>query len=175
MSFAKIAARSAALSGALVALSAHYAAAAPALATTNVNLRQGPGTTYTVVLTIPGGSTVDVAGCSGEWCQVAWHGQNGYVIATSIDQGGPEGPPPPGAGPGPGGPPPPGPGGPVGAYPPPPGPGGPVAAYPPPPPGYAPPPVYVAPPPYYYGYGPYYGGGYYGGGYYGGGYYHRHW
>ena len=67
MSFAKIAARSAALSGALVALSAHYAAAAPALATTNVNLRQGPGTTYTVVLTIPGGSTVDGRTASSPW------------------------------------------------------------------------------------------------------------
>jgi hypothetical protein len=135
----------AALSGAIVAISAQCAAAAPALATTNVNLRQGPGTTYTVITTIPGGSTVNVTGCSGEWCQVGWQGQSGYVIATSLDEGGPGGPPgapPPGA----------------------------VAAYPP---GYVPPPVYVAPPPYYYGYGRYYGGYY--GGYYGRGYYHRHW
>jgi hypothetical protein len=174
MSFGRIAAGMAALCGALLALPAQHAAAAPALATTNVNLRQGPGTTFTVITTIPGGSTVDVAGCSGEWCQVVWQGRNGYVIATSIDQGGPEGPPPPGGGPPPpGSPPPPGAGPPPGV-----GPDGPVAAYPggppPPPPGYGPPPpgygppVYVAPPPYYYGYGPYYGGYY-------GGYYRRHW
>ncbi|MGH9694358.1 MAG: SH3 domain-containing protein [Bryobacteraceae bacterium] len=153
MRLAKITACSAALCGAFLALSAQYATAAPALATTNVNLRQGPGTTYAVVTTIPGGSTVDVAGCSGEWCQVGWHGQNGFVIATSLDQGGPGGPggPPPAGGPPP---------------------GAPVAAYPPgyvPPPVYiAPPPVYVAPPPYYYGYGPYYGG-------WRGGYHHHHW
>ncbi len=79
----------------LLALSAAGAAAAPALATNNVNLRQGPGTTYTVIMTIPGGSNVDVSGCSGQWCQVTFQGQNGYAIATSFDQGG--GPPPPGA------------------------------------------------------------------------------
>jgi hypothetical protein len=169
MKFAKDAIRSAMLCGALLAGSAPYAAAAPALATANVNLRQGPGTTYTIIMTIPGGSTVDVGGCSGEWCQVAWHGQNGYVIATSLDQGGPEGPPPAGAPPpgaaAPGAPPP---DGAVAAYPPgygppPPGYGPPPPGYGPPPPGYGPPPVYVAPPGYYYGYGPYYGG------------YRRHW
>ena len=79
----------------LLALSAASAAAAPALAVNNVNLRQGPGTTYTVILTIPGGSNVDVTGCSGQWCQVTFQGQNGYAIATSFDQGG--GAPPPGA------------------------------------------------------------------------------
>ena len=84
--------------GVLLALSAASAAAAPALAVNNVNLRQGPGTTYTVIMTIPGGSNVDVSGCSGQWCQVTFQGQNGYAIATSFDQGG--GAPPPGAPPG---------------------------------------------------------------------------
>jgi hypothetical protein len=178
MSFARIAACSAAISGALLTLSAQYAAAAPALATTNVNLRQGPGTTYNVITTIPGGSTVDVGGCSGQWCQIVWQGQNGYVIATSIDQGGPGGPPPPG-----GGPPPPGAPLPPGAPPPGAGPGGPVPIYPgaPPPPDYAGPPGYVGPPGYgppvyvcppYCGYAPYYYGRYRG---YRGGYYRRHW
>jgi uncharacterized protein YraI len=78
----------AAAAGVLLALSAANAAAAPALATNNVNLRQGPGTTYTVIMTIPGGSNVDVGGCSGQWCQVTFQGQNGYAIATSFDQGG---------------------------------------------------------------------------------------
>ena len=89
----------AASAGVLLALSAASAAAAPALAVNNVNLRQGPGTTYTVIMTIPGGSNVDVSGCSGQWCQVTFQGQNGYAIATSFDQGG--GAPPPGVAAGP--------------------------------------------------------------------------
>jgi hypothetical protein len=177
MAFGKIAASA----GALLALSAAGAAAAPALAVNNVNLRQGPGTTYAVILTIPGGSNVDVGGCGGQWCQVTFQGQHGYAIATSFDQGG--GTPPPGVA---GAPPP-------GYAPPPPPPG---YAPPPPPPGYAGPPpgadpdvpipiapiapppigppVYVGPPPpayYFYGdgYGPYYGP------YWRGGYYYRRW
>ena len=88
MSSGKIAASSALL----LALSAATAAAAPVLAVNNVNLRQGPGTTYTVILTIPGGSNVEVSGCTAGWCQVTFQGQYGYVIATSLDQG--NGPPP---------------------------------------------------------------------------------
>jgi hypothetical protein len=172
MTFGKIAASAAML----LALSAASALAAPALAVNNVNLRQGPGTTYTIIMTIPGGSNVDVGGCSGQWCQVTFQGQNGYAIATSFDQGGgappagAAGPPPAGyAGP-PAGPPPAGyaPAPPPGYAGPPPGadPDVPIPVYPgaPPPIG---PPVYVGPPPpayYYYGYGPYYGP--YGGGYY---------
>src|SRR5580700_3664327 len=176
MTFGKIAASA----GVLLALSAACAAAAPALAINNVNLRQGPGTTYTVIMTIPGGSNVDVSGCSGQWCQVTFQGQNGYAIATSFDQGG--GAPPPGAA----GPPPAGYAGPPagpppGSYasPPPPGYAGPppgadpdvpipISPIGPPPVG---PPVYVGPPPpayYYYGYGPYYGP-------YWRGYYYRRW
>jgi hypothetical protein len=121
----------------------------PAVVTTNVNLRQGPGTTYTAITTIPAGAPVEVGDCIGQWCQVTWQGQHGYVIQTSIGQGGaqasPRGAPPPGA----------------------------IAGGPaPPPPGYYPTPVYPAPPPYpypyyrpypyYYGYyGPYWRGRYY--------------
>ena len=176
MTFGKIATAA----GVLLTVSAAGAAAAPALAVNNVNLRQGPGTTYTVIMTIPGGSNVDVGGCSGEWCQVTFQGQHGYAIATSFDQGGgapppaAAGPPPAGyAGP-PAGPPPAGyaPAPPPGYAGPPPGadPDVPIPVYPggPPPVG---PPVYVGPPPpayYYYGYGPYYGP-------YGRGYYYRRW
>jgi hypothetical protein len=143
MKFASLAA----FAAGLVALSGACAVAAPGLINTTVNLRQGPGTTTPVVTKIPGGSTVEVAGCSGEWCQVTWQGQSGYVIATSLGQGGggaplPGGPPPGYAGPPPG-------------YPPPPG------YYPPP--GYVPPPGYYGYPYYYggygYGYGPYWRGG----------------
>ena len=94
---------------ALMALSAQCVQAEPALATNNVNMRQGPGTNYPVITTIPGGSTVEVSGCQGEWCSVSWHGQSGYTIATSLDQG--AGAPPPSGAVGPppasGGPPPP--------------------------------------------------------------------
>jgi Bacterial SH3 domain len=170
--------RTVASAGVLLALSAASAAAAPALAVNNVNLRQGPGIAYTIIMTIPGGSNVDVSGCSGQWCQVTFQGQNGYAIATSFDQGGGMRPPsvavaPPAAPPPAGYAPPPGYAGP------PPGidPDVPIAVAPPPisPIGPPPvgPPVYVGPPPpayYFYGYryGPYYGP-------YGGGYYYRRW
>jgi hypothetical protein len=116
----------------------------PAVVGTNVNLRQGPGTNYTVITLIPAGTPVNVSGCNGGWCQVSFSGQNGYIIATAIA--------PPGGGPG--GPPPS-----MAEAPIPVAPGA-------PPPGYYPPP----PPPYYYGYGPYYGpayGPYWRRGYYG--------
>jgi len=175
----QIVTRLAALAAAMIMLSVDYVAAAPALATSNVNLRNGPATTYTIITTIPGGSNLEVNSCNAGWCQVTYQGQNGYVIATSVDQGGGV---PPGAGPAPGpigppGPPPPGALPPPGVPPPPgiasdlPIPVAPGA----PPPGYAgPPPVVVVPPPYYYGYGRYYYGY---GPYYGwrGGYWHRHW
>jgi hypothetical protein len=60
----------------------------------NVNLRQGPGTNYPVMTTIPAGAPVSVAGCSGQWCQVSFQGQSGYIIASAIGQGPPGGPPP---------------------------------------------------------------------------------
>jgi hypothetical protein len=156
MSFMRLAAGTAML----VALSAGCASAEPALATSNVNVRQGPGTTYQIITTIPGGSTVNVDGCSGQWCQVTWQGQHGYAIATALDNGG--GAPAAGGPVGPGGPPPPG------AVP---GDDVPVPAYGPPPPA-----VVVVPPPVYYGYGPgYYGYGYgYRGGYYRGYGYRRY-
>jgi len=162
----------ASLSAALMALSVQCAAAAPALAVHDVNVRQGPGTNYPIVTTIPGGSNVEVLNCYGEWCSVTWNGQSGYAIARNLDQGG--------APPGRGGPPPP-----QGAPPPPDGPEGAPppgasaqAPYPPsapPPPGYYPPPGYAPPPGYYYyppGYAPYYYRPY---GYYYGPYWRRWW
>lgn len=56
----------------------------PAAVNTNVNLRQGPGTNYPIMTTIPAGAPVAVAGCSGAWCQVTFQGQGGYIIATSL-------------------------------------------------------------------------------------------
>jgi len=120
----------------------------PAVTGTNVNLRQGPGTSYTIITLIPAGAPVNVGGCNAGWCQVSFQGQNGYIIATAL--GPPSGPggPPPGAVAG----------GPVYV-----GPGG-------------PPPGYIPPPPYYGYYGSYYGPYGYGYGprpYWRGGYYRR--
>jgi SH3-like domain-containing protein len=106
----------------------------------SVNLRAGPGTSYTIVTLIPAGSSVDVNDCKTGWCHVAFHGQDGYIIESSIAPGAPGAaarrPPPSYAGPG----------------------------YAGPPPGYnGPPPGYYYPPPaygygyYYRPYGPYWG------------------
>ena len=38
-----------------------------------------------VVTVVPGGSIVEVTGCSGEWCTANWHGRVGYMIATHLD------------------------------------------------------------------------------------------
>lgn len=133
MKFASSYMRAAACSAAILAVSAVFAAATPGMVNTTVNLREGPATTTAVLTKIPGGATVDVSGCSGEWCKVAYAGKSGYVIATALGQGGPP----------PGGPPP----------------GGPPPGYAPPPGYYVPPPGYYGYGPYYYGPGPYWGWG----------------
>jgi SH3-like domain-containing protein len=86
------------VAAALTALPLHFAAASPAVVTANVNLRAGPGTANPAITTIPAGAPIDVAGCEGQWCQVTFQGQSGFVIATSVGQGGPAGAPPPGYG-----------------------------------------------------------------------------
>jgi hypothetical protein len=72
-------------------LSAGAASAAPATAESAVNVRSGPGTQYEVIGTIPGGATVDVAGCTGSWCQVSFNGETGYANQNylSVAEGGP--------------------------------------------------------------------------------------
>jgi uncharacterized protein YraI len=57
--------------------------------TANVNLRSGPGTDSEIITTIPAGSTVRVASCSAEWCEVTWNGRGGYAIARSLSSGSP--------------------------------------------------------------------------------------
>jgi uncharacterized protein YraI len=77
----------------LLGLSVAAAAAAPARVFSNTNLRQGPGTTFGVVAVVPGGTVVEVTGCSGEWCTANWQGRVGYMIATHLDlQAGPVAP-----------------------------------------------------------------------------------
>lgn len=77
------------LAAGLLLASATAAAAAPALVTGDLNLRSGPGTGYGVVDVLPGGSTVNVLGCNGSWCRVAWGGLRGYASSSYLDVGGP--------------------------------------------------------------------------------------
>lgn len=63
------------------------AEAAPARVATNTNLRQGPGTAFSVILTVPAGGVVQVIRCGLEWCNVVWGGRPGYMIARNLMRG----------------------------------------------------------------------------------------
>ena len=65
------------------------ARARSAAVTATVNLRSGPGTDQEIITTIPAGSTVRVATCSGEWCEVTWERRSGYAIARNLSIGAP--------------------------------------------------------------------------------------
>jgi uncharacterized protein YraI len=66
------------------------AQAAPGYATTNVNVRSGPGTGYAVVGTLARGQEVDVQRCQSGWCYVVQSGRNGWVSSSYLaaDRGG---------------------------------------------------------------------------------------
>jgi hypothetical protein len=90
-------ARKAALVAVFLVLAAGFAGAAPALVTSDLNVRSGPGTNYGVVGKLPGGSTVDAVDCDEiGWCRVG----NGFVNLGFLDFGdgtagqGPVAPPP---------------------------------------------------------------------------------
>ena len=73
-------------------LSAGAASAAPAVAEAAVNLRAGPGTQYPVIGSIPSGATVDIAGCTGSWCQVDFAGETGFANRRYLAMAGEAGP-----------------------------------------------------------------------------------
>jgi uncharacterized protein YraI len=73
--------------GSALLLTAGAAAAAPAVVSTDLNMRSGPGTQYGVIGTIPGGATVDVDGCTGSWCAVNFNGRSGYASASYLQGG----------------------------------------------------------------------------------------
>ncbi len=60
------------------------ASAAPAIATTTVNVRSGPGTSYGVIDTLSRGESVDVLGCRTGWCYVQKSGPDGYVSSSYL-------------------------------------------------------------------------------------------
>ncbi|BBK41560.1 peptide-binding protein [Allostella vacuolata] len=80
------------LAAAGLALIASLPAAAPAAAqsqgwaTTNVNMRSGPGTEYPPVLVVPAGAPLTVFGCieGYGWCDVAFEEARGFVSGRLI-------------------------------------------------------------------------------------------
>lgn len=69
----------AAFSSVILVGMAGAALAAPAVATTNVNVRSGPGTNYQAVNTLRRGERVDVEGCRAGWCYIDGRGVEGWV------------------------------------------------------------------------------------------------
>jgi len=67
---------------------AGIANAAPGFATSNVNVRSGPGTSYRVIDTLQRGQRVDIRQCQGSWCFVSKPGPNGWVSANYLSRGG---------------------------------------------------------------------------------------
>jgi Bacterial SH3 domain len=61
------------ISAAALVVSSAAIFAAPALVLSDLNMRAGPGTNSPVVITVPGGSRVDVLGCDASgWCSVRY-------------------------------------------------------------------------------------------------------
>jgi uncharacterized protein YraI len=58
--------------------------AASAVATSTVNVRSGPGTSFGVVDTLSPGEQVDVLGCRTGWCFVEKSGPDGYVSSRYL-------------------------------------------------------------------------------------------
>jgi uncharacterized protein YraI len=79
--------KSALLAGGL--LLAGAGAANAAIVEGDLNLRSGPGTGYRVIAVMPAGARVDVLGCSGSWCRVAWGSAEGYASASYLGGSGP--------------------------------------------------------------------------------------
>ena len=60
------------------------AAAAPGVATGSVNVRSGPGTSFSIVDRLSAGEKVDVLGCRSGWCYVEKPGADGYVSSSYV-------------------------------------------------------------------------------------------
>ncbi|MGB4590027.1 MAG: SH3 domain-containing protein [Clostridiaceae bacterium] len=49
------------------------------MTTGNLNMRSGAGTTFSILLTIPKGTTISVQSVEGKWAKVSYGGKTGYV------------------------------------------------------------------------------------------------
>lgn len=65
---------------------APVSAALSASATTDLNLRSGPGPQYDVQSVIPSTAEVDVEGCiaEAEWCEVSYNGTTGWAYSAYL-------------------------------------------------------------------------------------------
>lgn len=81
-------AKSLGLAAMLVLGSTVASMAATAYATTNVNVRSGPGPSYRQVDVLRAGQRVDVDRCTGSWCYVVKAGPDGWVSANYLSRGG---------------------------------------------------------------------------------------
>lgn len=55
--------------------------------TSSVNLRTGPGTGYSIILTIPAGQIVSVYSISNNWARLTYNGNTGYSYASYLTKG----------------------------------------------------------------------------------------
>lgn len=64
------------------------ALAVPGVTTSSVNLRSGPGTQFSSIRTLPGGTAVDIGDCedSGSWCAVTAGGRKGFVSGRYVQE-----------------------------------------------------------------------------------------
>ena len=63
------------------------AEASQATTATALNLRDGPGTSYAKIATMPAGASVKVKGCRQGWCGVIWRGRTGYASQRGLALG----------------------------------------------------------------------------------------
>ena len=61
------------------------ASAAPAVATSALNVRSGPGTSFRVIDTLRPGEQVDVGGCRSGWCYLT--DEDGFVSSAYLRRG----------------------------------------------------------------------------------------
>jgi uncharacterized protein YraI len=59
-----------------------------AFTTADVNMREGPGNRYRVIVVIPEGELVYVHSCPGSWCDVEWDSYRGYVYGRYLSSAG---------------------------------------------------------------------------------------
>jgi uncharacterized protein YraI len=63
-----------------------------AVAVTDLNMREGPGSQYAIVGTIQNNGQVEIMGCleQGNWCQVNWQGNQGWAYSEylAVTEGG---------------------------------------------------------------------------------------
>ncbi len=52
---------------------------------TNLNVRSGPGTTYTALGQLPNGTAVEVIALSGIWCKIDYNGRDGWLSSAYLE------------------------------------------------------------------------------------------